>query len=360
MAGLFGLRSKNLVRGMESLLGECEARKLYAHPLIRSLSKEGKLPSYLRSSTVAAALVGIVHAGEDDAAPDSSRTRPSASDGPDNAAAAVEGDSPLRRVVRVLQREEEGDDALEGRLAVWLDEGMDRVSGWYKRRVQFIMLVIAGSVTVAVNADTIWMAKQLWSDDAFRARTVAEAMAFNGQDVSDPERTDSGTGSEAGAPQDPEVDADPSTDAAAEGPASVASSEVGDGGGVEDASSEDSLPSADEETGSGAQLGADAGSSEGDASGEALNDEAALLTKKEGRGADPCGRESDTSLDEGVSYLTHFPLGYPDSFRLQPLVILGWLLTVAAISLGAPFWFDLLSKVSRIRSSGRSQATREP
>lgn len=54
VAGLFGLRSKNLARGMESLLGECEARKLYAHPLIRSLSKEGKLPSYLRSSAVAA------------------------------------------------------------------------------------------------------------------------------------------------------------------------------------------------------------------------------------------------------------------------------------------------------------------
>ena len=32
--------------------------------------------------------------------------------------------------------------------------------------------------------------------------------------------------------------------------------------------------------------------------------------------------------------------------------IAGWLLTMAAISLGAPFWFDLLGKVARLRASG--------
>jgi hypothetical protein len=32
--------------------------------------------------------------------------------------------------------------------------------------------------------------------------------------------------------------------------------------------------------------------------------------------------------------------------------ILGWLLTAAALSLGAPFWFDLLSKLINIRGSG--------
>ena len=32
--------------------------------------------------------------------------------------------------------------------------------------------------------------------------------------------------------------------------------------------------------------------------------------------------------------------------------ILGWLLTALAISLGAPFWFDILKKIVTIRSSG--------
>jgi hypothetical protein len=33
--------------------------------------------------------------------------------------------------------------------------------------------------------------------------------------------------------------------------------------------------------------------------------------------------------------------------------VLGWLLTVAAVSLGAPFWFDLLNKLANIRNAGQ-------
>jgi hypothetical protein len=39
--------------------------------------------------------------------------------------------------------------------------------------------------------------------------------------------------------------------------------------------------------------------------------------------------------------------------------LLGLLLTALAISQGAPFWFDLLSKVSNQRGSGPAPATRE-
>jgi hypothetical protein len=35
--------------------------------------------------------------------------------------------------------------------------------------------------------------------------------------------------------------------------------------------------------------------------------------------------------------------------------IAGWLLTIGAISLGAPFWFDTLSRFSRLRSSGKPE-----
>jgi hypothetical protein len=33
---------------------------------------------------------------------------------------------------------------------------------------------------------------------------------------------------------------------------------------------------------------------------------------------------------------------------------LGWLLTVGAVSLGAPFWFDTLNRFVNIRAEGRS------
>ena len=37
---------------------------------------------------------------------------------------------------------------------------------------------------------------------------------------------------------------------------------------------------------------------------------------------------------------------------------LGWLVTILAIALGAPFWFDTLNKVMNLRHAGR--ATDEP
>jgi hypothetical protein len=45
-----------------------------------------------------------------------------------------------------------------------------------------------------------------------------------------------------------------------------------------------------------------------------------------------------------------------------PQRVLGWLLTVLAASLGAPFWFDLLNKFMNVRSAGKSpdEAAKKP
>jgi hypothetical protein len=39
--------------------------------------------------------------------------------------------------------------------------------------------------------------------------------------------------------------------------------------------------------------------------------------------------------------------------------MLGWMLTAAAGSLGAPFWFDLLNKFITIRSAGKKPEEKE-
>lgn len=49
---------------------------------------------------------------------------------------------------------------------------------------------------------------------------------------------------------------------------------------------------------------------------------------------------------------------WPAGFWPGALKVLGLLLTAVAISLGAPFWFDLLNKVVSIRTAGRSPAER--
>ena len=49
-------------------------------------------------------------------------------------------------------------------------------------------------------------------------------------------------------------------------------------------------------------------------------------------------------------------LGWHGSWRdnLKPETFLGWLLTILALSMGAPFWFDLLNRIMRVRYTGRS------
>ncbi len=39
---------------------------------------------------------------------------------------------------------------------------------------------------------------------------------------------------------------------------------------------------------------------------------------------------------------------------------IGWLLTIFALSLGAPFWFDLMNRLANVRNAGRSPGRDEP
>jgi len=62
-------------------------------------------------------------------------------------------------------------------------------------------------------------------------------------------------------------------------------------------------------------------------------------------------------ITEASKKLETFPIGWNGGEQLNSFwwwvqSIFGWALTMAAISLGAPFWFDLLGKVARLRASG--------
>jgi len=58
-------------------------------------------------------------------------------------------------------------------------------------------------------------------------------------------------------------------------------------------------------------------------------------------------------VEKIAASLQPFPIGWENlkaGVSIQTLV--GWLLTTLAVSLGAPFWFDLLSKFTKVRGSG--------
>jgi hypothetical protein len=48
------------------------------------------------------------------------------------------------------------------------------------------------------------------------------------------------------------------------------------------------------------------------------------------------------------------------AIQTLPPMILGWLITALAITLGAPFWFDLLGKFMQVRSTGKAQSAAAP
>lgn len=250
IASLFALRSKNLWSGVQNLIGDEYAQKVYAHPLIKNLAKENKMPSYVPPERLSAVLLEVV-----------------AREGGDKPFVAHEGEElralvgtiddehPVKEILRALV--DDGEAAateVKDRLSGWFDEGMTRVSGWYKRKAKVWIFVIAAVVTVSTNASTIHIAEELWRNDALRTQIAAQAQAAAQQD--------------------------------------------------------------------------DAG-----------------------------------QLEAGnVERLESFPIGWnePPGDLLEFFkLLLGWLITAAAVSLGAPFWFDLLGKVANLRGSGGKPQTQK-
>ena len=242
IAGVLGLRSRNLRRGIRNLVGNEYAQALYDHPLIKGLRKPKRLPSYINPELFGAALIEVVAQNKDGkhafelTAAELRKT-----------IARIDRSNPVRGLlISLTDRAESEVGELKQRVADWFDAGMDRVGGWYKRQVKYSLLAVAAVVTIAVNADTIRIAEQLWLDDALRAAIAAAAEE------------------------------------------AVAAGDL-----------------------------------------NRINERAQLAT---------------------------FPIGYPDHFPgISARMIVGWLLTIAAISLGAPFWFDLLGKIVHLRASGRNR-----
>jgi hypothetical protein len=277
IAGLLKARSKMLKEALVQLLdgqkktekgGEDDlVREFYQHPLITGMMRGKRHPAYLSSQTFAATVMDIIASG--------AQAFTTFEDLKTSVDRLPDGD--VKTTLSALLRRSGGDlevaqKAVEG----WFDDAMDRVSGWYKRKTQIWTVIIAAVLVILSNADTIQVARRLWSDPVVRAKVVAEAQT--------------------------RVKKPPPT--------------------VE-------YPDKDEPT--------DPKVSEGNS---VSTEEQQLLTQLIGWQGNP--RE-----DSASTWLAR---------------ILGWLLTILAVSLGAPFWFDLLNKLINIRSAGKApnEAAKKP
>jgi hypothetical protein len=103
----------------------------------------------------------------------------------------------LTRIIETARSETDRYDKVlaNARIATeqWFDDAMDRVSGWYKRQTQLIVLGLALVVCFGSNADTFVIANTLFKDDAVRQALVAQAVA-QAQEGSDSRAPTGGAG----------------------------------------------------------------------------------------------------------------------------------------------------------------------
>jgi hypothetical protein len=310
VASAFRLRAKNLRNAVTQMLdplgGHANTDLFYKHPRIHAISEGRRPPSYIPSKTFAEILKDLT-TGD---------------------VAKVD-----KATVPILAPPEADESVLEQR---FLDT-MNRASGWYKRRAIAISVGWAAVVVIIANADTLSIAQTLWSSPVMRAAVVAQA-----------ERR------VAMGPPRGIVDANygnPTDPVPSESDESAEEQDEPDGLTQEDRAVLDSLLGWTNDY-------------------KGINDTHCELLQQERD--DACRERGDQqacsvalqkiSTDErcqvmeGVLMATSaYPGRAMNLGVMSPIVfghLFGWLLSVAAISLGAPFWFDTLSRFVNLRGAG--------
>jgi hypothetical protein len=269
IAGVLGSRARNLEAGISSLFSDGKltipatgnapavtkaiADAVYDHGLIQSLyrtdwldkllKRDGR-PSYIPANLFALALVDTLAPADAGAPKSIAAVRSAVGNLPDGAA---------KQALMALVTQA-GDDVAKARAAIesWYNSGMERVSGWYKRKTQLVLVCLALAVTLATNTDSVLVAKTLWQNPGLRASTAAAATEFAKNHAQDSNATSKTFGE--------------------------------------------------------------------------LRTDFAQLDLPVGWKQCPTGKD-------------------------LPPHLLGWFLTMAAVSLGAPFWFDVLNKFMAVRST---------
>jgi hypothetical protein len=151
--------------------------KFYDHPGIKYLA-EGSVqrkPSYISSAYFSKAVVDVLKdmSGKTD-------TEHSAFDKLGKGIEQVSNLDETKKLLQSYYHEAEGDiEKFKLHLEAWFNETMDRTSGWYKRQIQIIILVIGFILAITFNIDTIQIVHNLSRDKAARKELVD--LAVNSQ-----------------------------------------------------------------------------------------------------------------------------------------------------------------------------------
>lgn len=168
----FGAVSEQAVRA---------AGAVFRHPSVNGLTRNGKAPSYVPSDHLVTALLDVGATLKQDA----NALKPDAQIAyavvTDSAAEITEAlaklpPSPIRDAL-TQEWTRAGKDVQKFRVAAekWFDDAMDRLSGWYKRRVQFFLWMFGLAIAIVFNVDAVNIARTLWNDPGLRDALVNQA-----------------------------------------------------------------------------------------------------------------------------------------------------------------------------------------
>ena len=312
---LFKFRARDLEKGITKLLGNPElAQSFFKQPMVKTMF-QGRRPSYIPARTFSLALWNMATA---------------AAEGTPSTIAGVTKDIRLLRsaittmppevlpddlkgALVTLIDEADGDfDKARANVEAWYDDAMDRVSGWYKRRTHWILIVLGFLLAVALNVDSINIVKVLSHNEELRTTVVAAAETYAKAPLPGTTPTPTAT------------------------PTTTATTTVAASPAPTPKSAEEQFKEASERIdnirGKLNELGLPIGwVFAPDEKDKKYKDDKALY-------------ERDVK-----AYMTD-PRRTPSGDEL-PTKALGLLLTAFAVSQGAPFWFDLLNKIIVIRST---------
>jgi hypothetical protein len=195
-------------------------------------------------------------------------------------------------------------DRVRGNVGVWFEGAMDRLSGTYQRKTQHALFWIALVVAAVTNLDTISMGRALWTDSSLRQSIVASTETMM-------QRLNALDASSAGKP-------------GAANPCAWA---------------------------------ADAAECNNVGASQYFAGDLHRQLRNWSKAGLPVGWDGECKRIAGPQAATGTTAFCIESIRQQPPAywaykILGLLLTALFASFGAPFWFDLLNRIFRLRGAG--------
>ncbi len=297
------------------------SHEFYNHPLIKFLgeNKAQSKPAYIDKSTFSKVLIDMLRGDQiepgDDVRPLIQKAL--------NQQATNWGNTKISpetlKYLKSIWVDAQGDvEKYKVYLENWFDATMERASGWYKKHTQFILFFVGLAIAIVFNVDTIKIVEKLEKDPKLREQLVQQAGAF--------------------VESHPDLNTELSLQQAK---FDALKSKINNkilplSDSVQKIKAEDSVHIAKT---------------------EALISHRDALVKRADSLINTDIKKANDLLGLGLKAyecnckdksISWYKSKYISCFFLS---LFGWTITALALSLGAPFWFDLLNKLMKLRGS---------